>query len=861
MKTTARTIALFASFLFTTAFLYPQQRQPFNQNAPGSSPSPTIGKAGNGNWSFELGTGASFGLKSNETTLFRGNSMTTKMSGHYYFGNIGLGVTTGITPGTMSSNAVNKFIADRKFPQDQLQISKINPFNSYFLFGPSFRFGGKVYVSGDLQAGLFVNNPGGLNIVQQGSARSIYRFDGGEKNIFPGFSGSVSINYPLNRTTHFFINTDYLQSKSSIRLFDPQGGIDIPTQVNRDVKLLTAGVGIIKSFGRRHETPGGMAAGRKHIGNVKYEEIKAAGRIIDPENNSGIVLSRDAQSGLATGRRYRPGQPVYGNISSRPNENCGPVTLTSTNPDGTIEQRTFACPADAAQYNQRISMNVTTPKQTQGATFGEKVSAGLHAPGNAVAQGTARGFISGTLLWASDNPTGIVTNEMAAVSSVSTLSGGHGGAASASYAATGRMNNEEGLQVVVATLYSRESASGMATGKRQYQPVYNEENNSTCTDCAVTAKLIAHELTHVVQQSGGSAKSGIKEGRLCGNTTHFFVTLNNADNGQPVAKTKPDSCGNFWFDNIPVGDYIIRVKGEVVVQKDYQVNINSEGKYDVAGELLAGDDQLIVQLDNKKNDSGNQSAKVIVRGWNPEKKELITDYTDKNLPPGLLTGGAILSSAFIAGTPIGGVIVKGGKNPGGNLRTIQTNEYGEFEFAGLEKGNYTISAELKYTIDEAAILIIGPDAAENIVTSESNLKNEVARKGWDGTIKGSIDNESIQPQLKAQNNNTVRSNRTELHSILVEADLDGDGKYETEVTSKITDEILIDENANEITPAQKAGVSTSRSNIRNRSALQMISDGLYISYGTAIVNGREVFVKSVLKAKHDTAKNAIGNIR
>ena len=34
----------------------------------------------------------------------------------------------------------------------------------------------------------------------------------------------------------------------------------------------------------------------------------------------------------------------------------------------------------------RLSMNVTTAKQTQGATFGEKVNAGLHAAGSALAQ-------------------------------------------------------------------------------------------------------------------------------------------------------------------------------------------------------------------------------------------------------------------------------------------------------------------------------------------------------------------------------------------------------------------------------------------------------------------------------------------
>jgi hypothetical protein len=41
----------------------------------------------------------------------------------------------------------------------------------------------------------------------------------------------------------------------------------------------------------------------------------------------------------------------------------------------------------------RISMNVTVPKQTQGATFGEKVNAGLHAAGSAVAQGASSSIV------------------------------------------------------------------------------------------------------------------------------------------------------------------------------------------------------------------------------------------------------------------------------------------------------------------------------------------------------------------------------------------------------------------------------------------------------------------------------------
>ena len=44
----------------------------------------------------------------------------------------------------------------------------------------------------------------------------------------------------------------------------------------------------------------------------------------------------------------------------------------------------------------RISMKVTVPKQTQGATFGEKVNAGLHAAGSALGQGAAAPTKGGT---------------------------------------------------------------------------------------------------------------------------------------------------------------------------------------------------------------------------------------------------------------------------------------------------------------------------------------------------------------------------------------------------------------------------------------------------------------------------------
>ncbi len=124
----------------------------------------------------------------------------------------------------------------------------------------------------------------------------------------------------------------------------------------------------------------------------------------------------------------------------------------------------------------RISMNVTVPKQTQGATFGEKVNAGLQAAGGALASGASliiecgatacvvalpdgsgyraalesmtlapldaaqglslRKAASGASLVGGALPGGSVLS--AAVSSVGNLAGSGGGASAAAYAATGR---------------------------------------------------------------------------------------------------------------------------------------------------------------------------------------------------------------------------------------------------------------------------------------------------------------------------------------------------------------------------------------------------------------------------------------
>ncbi|MGN6292108.1 MAG: MSCRAMM family protein [Chitinophagaceae bacterium] len=80
----------------------------------------------------------------------------------------------------------------------------------------------------------------------------------------------------------------------------------------------------------------------------------------------------------------------------------------------------------------------------------------------------------------------------------------------------------------------------------------------------------------------------------------------------------------------------------------------------------------------------------------------------------------------LPGTPIGGIVVKGGKNPGGNLMTITSNDKGEFELNGLESGNYRFT-------------LTSPDGSQGKSISEKGVKrNETAEEARPGTPIGGI---------------------------------------------------------------------------------------------------------------------------
>ncbi|MCO6497208.1 MAG: hypothetical protein J5I50_06050 [Chitinophagaceae bacterium] len=826
-------------------------------------------------WVFGASSGASFGMKSDEANMFRGTGIATKVFGRYFFGNIGLSGATGAISGTVNTGALNSFIKERGLHPEDLSITKGNSLNNYFLIGPAARFGNKLFVNAELQGGVFINSPGMIDISQKGFSFPVYKSVSSGENISPGFAGSVSINYPLFRSFQFFIEGNYLQSKSSVDITDPKSGIDMAMKVNRDVRLMSVGIGITKSFGNssskqsvkrevrwipssdvtKHdndedETNCGPVTQRvlNPDGSIEQMVFVNAGAAAEYESYLAMYAAEPRQSQQSTfGGKARTGLINSGGLKqsqgstfgenvqadysansiaqagkdttkktskgnagwdvSKAGKGNNPVTYTKILQDGRMIQMVFACVEDAAQYAQarklrtpptesyspwemdgesegtvlnpifesvnstgginglntmpsRLSKTPTTPRQTQGMDFGQKVAAGLQAGANA-------GVISGTIYWQPGNPTRIVTNEMAS-------------------------SGIEGAKPGETTLFARESGKGASqemvinssckdcgitiTGVKQTPDIsqFTSQINPLYEDKGMSGVNPMYEASSIKGDNplyGGNTSSGVNplfggkamgkgNGLLCGSTSHFLVGLYDAVSGMQVARTTPDSCGNFWFANVPEGDYVVYVKGYALASRTYELSINKDGKYDVGGIMQAGNAQLMIAFQSLWNDSSSQNSKDIVSGGDPKNIEVI--------------GG----SQRVAGNPIPGLIVKGGKNPGPDRRTVMTNGNGQFGFSGWGKGNYIITTEIPFMVDQKAMVSVGK-SVQQWGDPHENLNGKQV-KGWDGSVKGNSITESqdynssrsnkvyftinnnggITGSVKAQDYNSSRSNTT-----------------------------------------------------------------------------------------------------
>jgi hypothetical protein len=1061
----------------------------------------------NDNWDFGLSSGASFGLNSNEASLFRGNGLVTGLNSQYFFGPLGLGVSGGFINSKLSTAAINQFMIDRKFPQTSL-VTTTPAQNAFLLVGPSLRLGQRAQLIASVKGGMFFNQSGGLIIGQQGAVRALYRFDAGNKSLFPGMNGSLSFSYPVGATSSLLLSTDFLHSSSSIQLFDPQQGIDIPVEQKRKMQTINAGITFIKTFTVKspRDAASGQSSGKRErgsglaTGRRQYEPVTTTGddnsRVVKTKTKSNQSNDRvhgdphvddDVSIIDPENKRVLKTKTKSNQSNDRTTQSCGPVTSKTTHPDGTVEEQTFSCPDDAVNYKlkvdgsmpNRISMNVTVPKQTQGATFGEKVNQGLHAAGSHLVSGKIVRSNGG------GGSGGIVTNK--------THVGG--GAAAASYASTGMVVNtgvqtnlfarERGSGLATG---KREKGSGMATGRRQYQPLFFDgmPQGEVCNPCMGEVKSPLYE-------EKGQGHNPLFKTTL---TTHvdcdgvaegFDIYLIDRNTGAAVARTKTNKCGEYWFANVPDGNYSVQVSGTFLSKKGYDYyQAQTNARIDVAGEVLMPDETwqhimhnnnnvpqtkagistsrsnirtkrgitvasgdvngdgtadyyraiatfsdgtskiiaegslsantTVITIPVEENNqqkatvnttrsnikhitiatgdvNGDGAADITVRGlfsdgttkdvteyceskqqpavmqisiavadtdgdgmsdliWSPRSNvgvnakannlnvnelptalintsrsnirnlavtvadvdgddvnELVVGNKSASLLGGALPGGAVISAAMKPGNPIGGLTIKGGKNPGGDTARMRTSSLGEFEFKDLDPGNYTFIVEARYIISDETDIDLNDDESDGDGTqNNTTLKTTVPKQTQGATFgeKVKTSTGTSNSNTKVQDHNSSRSNKSS--NVIISDPAGGDtsktkaqdhnssrsNKTASSFAPNPGDSTILSFNSMLATLTEldtqlqndavstKAGISTSRSNLRRvSSSITAINDDLQNGNTTAAqlkmkslntqvqalqqslitLGAAYTSISNVLKTKHDTAKNSVGNIR
>lgn len=561
----------------------------------------------------------------------------------------------------------------------------------------------------------------------------------------------------------------------------------------------------------------------------------------------------------------------------------------------------------------RISMNVTVPKQTQGATFGEKVNAGLAtAKKTTDKEANLRGIITGSVTW--DLATAKDTKNKPAVSSVGNLAGAGGGAAAASYAATGMVINPS-TQGVISAIFAREAGSGMATGRRQYQPIFIDGQENVCTDCLAQVHTNPYFKNNGMAGEMALEKKGVDDD--CDGVEGLTVSLLNEQTGAEVASVKTARCGDFFFENLPKASYIVKIGGEFLLKKSYDIALEKNGTYDIAGELLSGNNHWTIKLNTALAENPNAGEKVNA-GLHAAGGAI---SQGASLLGGALPGGAVISAAvssYSPGDPIPGLDVKLGKNSGDQENTSKTNEKGQFEFIGLSQGNYTLSSTFHFDIDGSIPVNLwlskkGYDYykaqsdmnktseesptdeteenkpkndenakekkglnAVNIKTSKidtdtKNTSDETQRKGWDGTVKGGSRIETLEQdgseKLDKSALTTAIINLQDFKNSFVDVEkLMQKDKRQSIASSKITPQInnvrnRISQLENSLKNLGLLGKTTPALNDLDAKLNAMDRDFYALLENIGQMGDQYSSISNVLKTKHDTAKNSVGNIR
>src|SRR5258705_2837139 len=228
-----------------------------------------------------------------------------------------------------------------------------------------------------------------------------------------------------------------------------------------------------------------------------------------------------------------------------------------------------------------------------------------------------KGIISGTLTWATPGSSGIITNAVISESSPRSGSVTMNSQTSStrttnqsSFGTMVRLSARESSSGLATGRRARESSSGLATGRRQYEPVFIEGQGEVCNPCLATAKMSSVKNNPLYKDNSNLGSNPFYENNKrttavdenCDGVSGADIYLINSQSKEIVAKTKTEQCGDFFFANVPEGNYVVRVSAAFLNKKGYDVYMAS--KTDLAGSISQSDDWMQLTINSSTEENG-----------------------------------------------------------------------------------------------------------------------------------------------------------------------------------------------------------------------------------------------------------------
>jgi len=175
---------------------------------------------------------ASFPLARDKQHQFQGYSLGNEIEIHYFPSKVGFSLSGGFDIVTTDESAVKKQMQTLGF-ESGYATETYSGTESFVLAGAAIRMGNTIRYTGELQAGLQINQPLEVTVTaKDGSTRLLAVQNSGEI-IHPVVKAGFSVGFPLSNSWALDLGTDYRFSQTSIRYTDYSK--DLPEDIKLNV--------------------------------------------------------------------------------------------------------------------------------------------------------------------------------------------------------------------------------------------------------------------------------------------------------------------------------------------------------------------------------------------------------------------------------------------------------------------------------------------------------------------------------------------------------------------------------------------------------------------------------------------------